>query len=234
MTEIIISTPTAQVIVSSGNVEVTIQNSDITTSIIGIPGGLNVLGTSVWGNGALIYFDQAESQFVQDAEHLKWDDTQKKLIVKGSATVYEVDAPTNFVASIVTGIGGFYDNNNYNFEFKLHAYKDTSLGRVYSAPVTSSVTTSYSYSYFNFNLSWDLVSGADGYIILVVDPYTGYTGGDYGFALGVVGSCVYDYYSPTLTYYGTTLSPTALSGVADPLEMVTGCLLYTSPSPRDH
>jgi hypothetical protein len=121
------------------------------------------------------------------------------------------------------GSGSFFDDG-YSYTFNIYAYKGFGASRVYSGDyqqVSYSDPGTSSQNYY-FDILWDAVNDADGYLVVVVeDNYDGYFG-DYSFdvsnvnimdyGLGAEYNGTYDPYTTEPTSIGPNLYVDSTSG----------------------
>ena len=122
------------------------------------------------------------------------------------------------------GSGGYY-NEGLSFQFDVYAYRTFGATTVYSAtPYSITGTDNNNWdSPYNFTLNWGMVTGADGYRLVVMnDPYYGATGNYYFDFEGtsvIVGYGDIAYVSELSSYYTgpttPTVTPTTTTAGAD-------------------
>jgi hypothetical protein len=164
--------------------------------------------------------------------NLYWDYTNHRLGVGmpspqgpidiGKPQYYTISAPIVFDNLIIQVPNGYYLDTEEYFEFRVYSYIDTIYGRVYSPDyiiVSAAGGSSYDPAYLT--ASWDAVSGATGYRVVVVqDPQFGAFGDYYFdttytyFVLGENIAAGYDDVSGQSYQYASppVVTPTTLRG----------------------
>jgi hypothetical protein len=199
-----------------------INVTGITASFTGSHIG-NTTGTASWAKSASYapnpFPDITDSNNVVTINNtlVTTNLTASGQILFDNRTTYTVGDVTIDTGITENKSGGAYDVNLETYQWTVYAYKNTSLGRVYSSNGHTMAINTDVFSGVYFEVNWNTVSGADGYRVVVdSDPMFGANGDYYfdttsnGFQIGT-SHIGFDDISGNYYQYGSQVVPNSIN-----------------------